>query len=93
MATTAVRVGQLVRLGDALGTVGTVLCQKDIDAAAPEYIRQLKQNRHLSMLHFELWRDPSDIPVGYIGGNLPKTADFDLLLDPAPLLRSAWPPE
>lgn len=89
MATTQVRVGQLVRAGDVIGTVGTVLRRKDIDSTAPEYIRQLKQNRHLSMLHFELWRDLSHIPVGYTGGNMPGNAPCKQLLDPTSLLRSA----
>lgn len=65
-----VAVGESVQSGQVIGRVGSVLNPDKISSDAPPYVRELEHCGHLSMLHFELYRDPPVKPESYLGGNI-----------------------
>lgn len=78
--------GDIVRPGDVIGRVGSVLNSHKITNTSPCYIQTLKQNGHLSMLHFELYQGMPPPPRDYLGGNSFKPSRPRNLLDPTALL-------
>ena len=82
-----VDIGDCVQCGDNLGRVGRVLNVNHIDCRAPEYIQQLKENKHPSMLHFEVYKHRPYILDFYSGGNLFSDHKPEHLCDPAIVLN------
>ena len=81
-----VKEGDVVRAGDMIGRVGSVLNPEKISANAPAYVQRLKENGHSSMLHFELYQGMPLPPHDYLGGNAFKPSRPLNLLDPKPFL-------
>jgi murein DD-endopeptidase MepM/ murein hydrolase activator NlpD len=83
-----VREGDVVRAGDMIGRVGSVLNPEKITSNSPRYVQLLKENGHSSMLHFELYERMPSLPHDYLGGNAFKPSRPLNLLDPRPFLGS-----
>ena len=75
--------------GELIGHVGEVLNLSLVGAAAPPYIRDLKEHGHGSMLHFEAYRSAPGPSSDYRGGNLSSRRKPVHLLDPVLVLRDA----
>jgi len=81
--------GDIVRGGDLVGHVGTVLNPDAITAGAPQYIRRLGSHDDLSMLHFELYRAKPPKHEAYLGGNWFGDSRPGILVDPTGYLMEA----
>lgn len=81
-------VGDYIRKGQAVASVGQVLDAGKIKKSDPEYIQKLKYGKN-AMLHLECWKkDPVIVHDKYLGGNW-----FDIhkpinLMNPLFLLRN-----
>ncbi|MFO8133714.1 MAG: M23 family metallopeptidase [Thermoplasmatota archaeon] len=84
-----VTAGGRVAGGEVIGHVGTVLNRDAITAGAPAYIRRLADRDKLSMLHFELYRQPPVDSHAYLGGNWFGDRRPTMLVDPTGYLEKA----
>ena len=77
-----VRAGDRIRSGQKLGRVGSVLDPEKIDDGSPSYIRRLKDEGQISMLHLEIYRSRPEPSDQYRGGNWFGTGKPKGLIDP-----------
>ena len=86
LGSVTVNKGTIVSAGDLIGRVGTVLNISRVGEKDPPYIQSLTKNRHVSMLHVEVFRQ---LPIhldNYLGGNLFTNKRPSNLLNPFKLL-------
>ena len=85
---TLVNVSDVVKSGQTIAQVGSVLDLNKITPESPAYIQRLKKNNHQSMLHFELYNGWPNMPKDYAGGNVFSDLKPDHLTDPTDYLKS-----
>jgi murein DD-endopeptidase MepM/ murein hydrolase activator NlpD len=88
LADVIVSVGDFVKGGREIATVGSVLDLDKITEKAPMYIQKIREQNLPSMLHFELYQA---IPIetdNYLGGNWFGDTKPKNLLDPTDYLRA-----
>ena len=81
-----VNVGQIVKPGQIIGHVGTVLKLNKISNKEPKYIKVIKKNKNDSMLHFEVLKSIQKNTPNYKGGNWFSCTRPDNFFDPSPYL-------
>ena len=77
-----VKTNDIVKAGQLIGYVGTVLNADKITESSPQYIQKIKENSNLSMLHFEVYRSKPFETRKYLGGNWLRTEKPKNLLNP-----------
>lgn len=85
-----VEAGAKVSGGVILGHVGEVLNLSLIGAGSPAYIRALKEQARMSMLHLEVFTSIPGPDPDYLGGNWFSPKKPAHLIDPARLLRDTF---
>ena len=64
-----VNLRQIVKAGQIIGHVGSVLKLNKISNKEPKYIQEIKKNKNDSMLHFEVLKSIQNRTSDYTGGN------------------------
>jgi len=77
----------IVKAGQLIGHLGTVLNVEKINFNSPKYIQKIKEKNTLSMLHFELYISKPDKSNKYLGGNWFGTNKPKNLLNPDNYLK------
>ena len=72
----------IVKAGQLIGHIGTVLNVEKKNFNSPKYIQKIKKKKTLSMLHFELYSSKPDKSNKYLGGNWFGTNKPKKLLNP-----------
>ena len=72
----------VVKAGEIIGHVGSVLNTDQISKQSPQYIQRLNDNNKQSMLHFELYTSEPNNHEYYSGGNWFGATKQKNLLDP-----------
>ena len=85
-----VKTGEVISAGQVIGYVGLVLNMDNITRSSPSYIQEIKKNKNISMLHFELYKTPPSKTAEYLGGNWFGDTKPESLLDPTDYLRSTY---
>ena len=83
-----VKTGEKVKSGQLIGQVGLVLNSNKIMRDSPSYIKKIKQDGKMSMLHFELYKSKPNQNKNYLGGNFFNNIKPKDLLDPSILLTN-----
>jgi septal ring factor EnvC (AmiA/AmiB activator) len=84
-----VEAGAKVDGGGIIGHVGEVLNLSLIGAGSPAYIRALKEQARMSMLHLEVFTSAPGPDPNYLGGNWFSSRKPAHLADPARVLRDS----
>ena len=87
LADVIVKVNQLIKPGQLIGQIGTVLKFKKINEKSPKYIQKIKLENKMSMLHFEIYNSKPNETKNYLGGNWFDKFKPDNLLDPIDYLK------
>jgi murein DD-endopeptidase MepM/ murein hydrolase activator NlpD len=66
---TVVKNNEIVKSGQVIGNVGTVLILEKITNNSPKYIQELKKTGSSSMLHLEIYSSLPHTTEKYVGGN------------------------
>ena len=82
-----VKVNQLLRPGQLIGHVGTVLNFKKINEKSPKYIQKIKSENNPSMLHLETYNIKPNNTTEYLGGNWHNNRKPKNLLKPINYLK------
>ena len=83
-----IKTNEVIKAGQSIGYVGTVLNVEKIKSVSPKYIREIKNNKNLSMLHFEVYRSKPNVTNKYLGGNWFGNKKPRNLVDPTIFLLS-----
>ena len=78
-----VKDNEIIKCGQLIGYVGTVLNLEKITNNSPKYIQEIKKNGSPSMLHLEVYRSKPSARKKYLGGNWFGTKKPDNLINPA----------
>ena len=81
-----VKTGERINAGQLIGQVGLVLDSEKISKDSPNYIKKIKQDGNMSMLHFELYKPKPNQNKNYLGGNWFSDSKPKNLLNPAEYL-------
>lgn len=81
-----VKIGESIKAAQLIGNVGVVLNSEKITQDSPIYIQKLKENKYMSMLHFELYKSVPKKMENYLGGNWFGDVKPENLLDPTDYL-------
>lgn len=65
----AVKEKEIVKIGQIIGHVGTVLNLDKINDRSPKYIQDIKNSRKSAMLHLEVYTSKPENSKKYLGGN------------------------
>ncbi len=82
-----VHVGEYVENGQPLGTVGTVIVEKDVTYKDPYYVREMAEKGTLCMLHLELYKAPVTAVHPYLAGSFFGEHLPESLIDPSLFLN------
>ena len=85
-----VKKGEYVNAGQLIGHVGTVLNINKVTIKSPKYIQKIKNNKHQSMLHFEIYNNLPSSNKKYSGGNWFGKNKPSYLLNPANHLKKIF---
>ena len=75
-------INKLLKPGQLIGYIGTVLNFKKITKESPGYIQKIKSENKPSMLHFEVYRSKPVENKNYQGGNWFGKMKSEKLIDP-----------
>ncbi len=84
-----VKAREMVKAGQIIASIGSVLNPDKITQGSPSYIQGLRKNGHQSMLHFELYKGTPPSLESYLGGNCFGEERPEGLLDAASYLRDS----
>lgn len=87
---TLVKQGEWIETGMKIGKVGSVLNPQGVSENSPDYVKNLIQAKHFSMLHFEMYTDIQSMDRSYSGGNYFVDAIPAGLGDPSRYLESTF---
>jgi len=83
-----VKVDQIIKAGQLIGHVGTVLNLNKITKKSPKYIQEIKKKSIASMLHLEVYNSENKETNKYHGGNWFGSKKPKNLVDPTLFLLS-----
>lgn len=83
LGNTAVKINEIVKSGQLIGSVGTVLNLEKITNSSPKYIQEIKKKGFPSMLHLEVYSSKPHTSKKYLGGNWFGPKKPDNLIDPS----------
>lgn len=84
----AVKTNDIVKTGQLIGYIGSVLDFKKINEKSPKYIQKIKSENKSSMLHFELYTSKPKETKKYLGGNWFGSKKPSYLVNPNLILSS-----
>lgn len=82
-----ININQLLKPGQLIGYLGTVLNFKKITKESPRYIQKIKSENKPSMLHLEVYSSKPVENKNYLGGNWFGKIKSENLLDPTDYLK------
>ena len=83
-----VKTSKKIKAGQLIGLVGLVIDSNKITQDSPKYIKKIKQEGKMSMLHFELYKSKPKQNKNYLGGNYFDNNKPKNLIDPSIFLTN-----